>query len=75
MSKIFPCVLMVGLAFVPMTGNAVLFYSTGNITNNTTAPSGSLQDSGWQFQGTFLQYLGPFTRRLYGEMTERMKVI
>jgi hypothetical protein len=38
--------------------DAVLFYSSGDTAYNTTEPTGSLTNSGWQFQGTFLQYLG-----------------
>ena len=51
-------IMLAGIALCPIAGNAVLFYSTGDTNYNTTAPSGSLQDSGWQFQGEFLQYLG-----------------
>ena len=37
---------------------AVIFYSTGDVSHNTTAPTGSLDGSGWQFQGRFNQFLG-----------------
>lgn len=51
-------ILLVWLAFMPLTGSAVVFYSTGDTNYNTTAPTGDLEGSGWQFQGMFLQYLG-----------------
>src|SRR4051794_10102560 len=35
---------------------AVIFYSTGDPSYNTTAPTGSLADAGWQWQGDW----GPF---------------
>src|SRR5690242_732658 len=38
--------------------NAVLFYSTGDPNHNTTAPSGSLTNSGWQFEGIWGSFLG-----------------
>ncbi len=37
---------------------AVLFPSTGDPSYNTNAPSGTLTNSGWQFQGRFGSYLG-----------------
>ena len=36
----------------------VLFYSTGDPAFNTTAPTGALLDSGWQFQGVWGSGLG-----------------
>jgi len=45
--------LIVGGVFVPLIGKSVLFYSTGDPTFNTNAPTGGLEDSGWQFQGKF----------------------
>ncbi len=33
--------------------HAVLFYSTGDPSYNTNAPTGGLVDSGWQYQGRF----------------------
>jgi hypothetical protein len=38
--------------------NAVIFYSTGDPEHNTSAPTGSLTNSGWQFQGRWGAYLG-----------------
>src|SRR5213596_2838434 len=37
---------------------AVIFYSTGDPNYNTTAPGGSLTNSGWQFEGTWGGFLG-----------------
>ncbi|MCL4177270.1 MAG: hypothetical protein KJ072_05945 [Verrucomicrobia bacterium] len=44
------------LACCPL--NAVIFYSTGDPEHNTSAPTGSLTNSGWQFQGRWGAYLG-----------------
>jgi hypothetical protein len=38
--------------------SAVLFASTGDPSYNTNAPSGTLTNSGWQFQGRLGNYLG-----------------
>jgi hypothetical protein len=47
------------LTLLPRTGlRAVLFYDTGVAGHNTSAPSGALADSGWQWQGYFGSYLG-----------------
>jgi len=37
---------------------AVLFYQTGDPNYNTTAPGGSLTNSGWQFEGFWGSFLG-----------------
>lgn len=37
---------------------AVLFYDTGSNLHNITAPTGTYQDSGWQYQGYYGAYLG-----------------
>jgi hypothetical protein len=37
---------------------AVLFYSTGNTSFNTAAPTGSLTNTGWELQGLWGAYLG-----------------
>jgi hypothetical protein len=50
---------VVTLGFLPLTPlKAVIFYSTGDNTFNTTAPGGALAGSGWQYQGTFGNFLG-----------------
>jgi len=38
--------------------HAVLFDSTGSSTHNTTAPTGTLLNSGWQYQGQWGGFLG-----------------
>lgn len=45
-----------GLSFEP--ARAVMFDATGDPTFNTTAPGGALAGSGWQYQGTFNEFLG-----------------
>ena len=51
-------IILAGIFFVSLPTHAVLFYSDGDPVYNTTEPTGSLTNSGWQFQGRFLQYLG-----------------
>ncbi|MBI5396346.1 MAG: trypsin-like peptidase domain-containing protein [Verrucomicrobia bacterium] len=42
-----------------MPGGAVIFHSTADPAYNTTAPTGGLADSGWQYQGIWRNsYLG-----------------
>jgi hypothetical protein len=38
--------------------NALIFGSTGDTNYNTTAPSGALTNSGWQYEGAWGNYLG-----------------
>ena len=46
-----------GLFFVrPVDG--IILYRTGDPTANTTAPTGTLANSGWQYEGIFGDYLG-----------------
>lgn len=40
------------------TAHAVILLGTGDPTANSTAPTGELVDSGWQFQGLFGDFLG-----------------
>ncbi|HNX52740.1 MAG TPA: thrombospondin type 3 repeat-containing protein [Pontiellaceae bacterium] len=51
---------LISLLFFLMAGSspAVLFYSTGDASYHTNAPTGALEGSGWQFQGRFGSYLG-----------------
>jgi hypothetical protein len=37
---------------------AVVFASTGDVTFNTTAPTGPYTDSGWQYQGEWMGFTG-----------------
>ena len=39
-------------------GSAVILHSTGDPARNTTPPTGSLTNSGWQYQGQWGAYLG-----------------
>ncbi len=50
---LFACILL-----IPGRAHAVLFYDTGDPTHNTTAPTGAYADSGWQYEGTFGNFLG-----------------
>ena len=52
------------LAAGPAKG--IIFYSTGDTGYNTTAPTGDLAGSGWQYQGTWRSYLGtPIADRFF----------
>lgn len=53
MGWVCACCLGAGALLMPIPSMAVLFYSTGTVSHNTNAPTGSLQDSGWQYQGRF----------------------
>jgi hypothetical protein len=45
---------------------AVMFKSTGDPTYNTTAPGGSLSNSGWQWEGNWDRFLGtPIAPRFF----------
>lgn len=50
--------VFLGVFAVIAPARAVIFYSTGDTNYNTTAPTGSLTNSGWQFQGEWGAYLG-----------------
>lgn len=55
MTKTGRCLLATALLCLAGTeGKAVILYSTGTTTANTTAPGGLFADSGWQFQGEWL---------------------
>ena len=43
--------LLLLFALPAMRGYAILFQNTGDPTYNTTAPTGSLTNSGWQYEG------------------------
>ena len=45
-------------AILPTRAPAVVFNSTGDATYNTTAPSGTLTNSGWQYEGFWGDFLG-----------------
>ena len=44
--------------FAEPAARAVLFYETADASHNTTAPTGTYTDSGWQYQGLFGGFLG-----------------
>ncbi|MBU6401997.1 MAG: hypothetical protein KGS61_16900 [Verrucomicrobia bacterium] len=46
------------LGFHGLTAQAVLFYSSGDPSHNTTPPTGALTDSGWQLEGQWGSFLG-----------------
>ncbi len=50
--------LLLVLLLAASPSRAVLFASTGDPTFNTMAPEGAYQDSGWQFEGQWLEFLG-----------------
>jgi len=47
-----------GFLFFAGVSSAIIFYSTGDSSYNTNAPSGALENSGWQFPGRFGSYIG-----------------
>jgi len=47
-----------GLWLTALPAAAVLFYSTGDPTYNTTAPAKTLANSGWQYQGAWAGFSG-----------------
>jgi hypothetical protein len=54
------CVLLAIVALFLFAGrlDGIILYRTGDPTANTTAPAGALTNSGWQYEGTFGNYLG-----------------
>jgi hypothetical protein len=55
--RLLVCWLVVALCFLP-PARAVILYGTADPAANTTAPTGSLAGSGWQYEGQFGNYLG-----------------
>ena len=49
-------VLLVPLA--PLASRAVILFRTADPAANTTAPTGGLNSSGWQFEGLWGAFLG-----------------
>ena len=48
------------------SADAIIFYSTGDPNYNTTAPSGPLTNSGWQYEGIWGGFLGtPIARKYF----------
>src|SRR5262245_56014849 len=54
-SCLLSCLVMMALV---AEAHALVFYSTGDPNFNTTPPTGSLSDSGWQWQGAWGGFLG-----------------
>jgi hypothetical protein len=52
------CICISSVVIGTPRAGAVLFQSTDDPTFNTTAPSGVLTNSGWQYQGLWLNFLG-----------------
>ena len=52
--------LLLVFALLAMRGHAILFKDTGDPSYNTTAPTGSLTNSGWQYEGQWNTEKGPF---------------
>jgi hypothetical protein len=50
--------LAIGLIGSAVSTEAVLFHATSDPSYNTNAPSGTLTNSGWQFQGLWGNFLG-----------------
>ena len=46
------------LLLIADPAHGIILYRTGDPTANTTAPTGDLANSGWQYEGTFGDYLG-----------------
>jgi Dockerin type I domain len=47
-----------GLILLAATAGAVILYGTGDPNANTSAPTGALANSGWQYEGQFDSFLG-----------------
>ncbi|MCX6908612.1 MAG: trypsin-like peptidase domain-containing protein [Verrucomicrobia bacterium] len=50
--------LLLALFSAAAPGHAVVFHSTNDLTYNTTAPTGALANSGWQYEGSWSNFLG-----------------
>ena len=51
-------VAALALLAAQLPARAVILFGTGDPTVNTTAPTGALADSGWQFEGDWIGFLG-----------------
>jgi len=51
------CVL-VALGLIAQTSPAVILFGSADPAYNTTPPAGALQDSGWQYEGLWVGFLG-----------------
>lgn len=51
-------VVAISLILATQAGRAVILFGSGDPTYNTTAPTGTLANSGWQYQGRWGSFLG-----------------
>ncbi len=58
MGRRWAWVLVLILVLQSLPGHAVLFYATADPSSNTTAPTGTLAGSGWQYQGEWAGFSG-----------------
>lgn len=56
MTRLLPLLLLIALNGVNTA--AVILYGTGDPSSNTSAPSGALTNSGWQYAGAWGQFTG-----------------
>jgi hypothetical protein len=57
---------MMLFALLAVRGRAIIFTSTGDPSYNTNAPTGSLTNSGWQYEGQWYVWLGtPIAPRFF----------
>jgi hypothetical protein len=54
----FARLALLALGLATQTSRAVILYGTGDPSRNTTAPTGALQGSGWQYEGQWGGFLG-----------------
>ena len=54
----FGWLVLLAFGLTTQTSNAVILFGSGDPTYNTTAPTGTLQDSGWQYEGQWGGFLG-----------------
>ncbi len=57
-SKLIPLLAVVAVAWTTQLAPAVMLKGSGDPSYNTTAPTGELAESGWQYQGLWGNFLG-----------------
>src|SRR2546422_10688353 len=57
-SRCSALIVFLALLLNSVSARAIIFYATGDPNYNTTAPGGSLTNSGWQYEGTWGGFLG-----------------
>ena len=58
LSVTLTCAAFASLCLSIRPCHAIVFEATGDPTHNTTAPTGTFTNSGWQYEGTYGSYLG-----------------